>query len=310
VESSRPDHREDADRLLRATLPHAGGAFRLAVSGPPGAGKSTLIETLGLTLVRQGLRLAVLAVDPSSSVSGGSILGDKTRMGELVRHPGAYVRPTPAGTTLGGVARSTRDSIVLCEAHGVDLVIVETVGVGQSETAVAGMADLFLLVASPAGGDDLQGIKRGIMELADLVCVNKADGELETPARRTVAQYRSALRLLMPRHPDLPPAVMAVSALTGAGVAELWDALRERRAALAASGALARLRADQARQWMWDEVRAEVLARLHGPALAPLTAELERRVARGDLPPRAAAAQVLEALRTPGAAPAGADPGG
>ncbi|HWH15780.1 MAG TPA: methylmalonyl Co-A mutase-associated GTPase MeaB [Miltoncostaeaceae bacterium] len=277
VESTRPDHREAADRLLRACLPAAGGAFRLAVSGPPGAGKSTLIETLGLMLVERGTRLAVLAVDPSSSVSGGSILGDKTRMGELVRHEHAYVRPTPAGTTLGGVARSTRDSIVLCEAHGAEVVIVETVGVGQSETAVSGMTDLFLLVASPAGGDDLQGIKRGIMELA-------------------VGEYRTALRLLQPRHPELPPLVTAVSARTGAGMAELWDELAARRRALASGGALARLRAQQARGWMWDEVRAEVLALLRGPRLADLTADLERRVAEGTLPPRAAAGEVVNAL--------------
>jgi len=296
VESTRPDHREAADRLLRACLPAAGGAFRLAVSGPPGAGKSTLIETLGLMLVERGTRLAVLAVDPSSSVSGGSILGDKTRMGELVRHEHAYVRPTPAGTTLGGVARSTRDSIVLCEAHGAEVVIVETVGVGQSETAVSGMTDLFLLVASPAGGDDLQGIKRGIMELADVVCVNKADGEMEPAARRTVGEYRTALRLLQPRHPELPPLVTAVSARTGAGMAELWDELAARRRALASGGALARLRAQQARGWMWDEVRAEVLALLRGPRLADLTADLERRVAEGTLPPRAAAGEVVNAL--------------
>ena len=309
VESTRPDHRAAADALLERVTPRAGDAFRLAVSGPPGAGKSTLIETLGLMLVEQGLRLAVLAVDPSSSRTGGSILGDKTRMARLARHEQVFVRPSPAGRTLGGVARNTREAIALCEAHGADVVLVETVGVGQSETAVAAMTDLFLLVASPGGGDELQGIKRGIMELADAVCVNKADGELEQAAHRAVGEYRAALRLMQPRHPGVPPLVAPVSALTGAGLASLWEGLAERRRALADSGALARVRAEQAQAWMWDEVREAMLARVRRGDLGALAADLERRVAEGAVPPRTAAAHLLRALEGAGSASAAARPG-
>lgn len=293
VESTRPDHRPAAEALLEAVLPHAGGAFRLGISGAPGVGKSTLIQALGLTLLARGLRLAVLAVDPTSGLTGGSILGDKTRMGELARHEAAFIRPSPAGGTLGGVARRTREAIVLCEAYGADVVIVETVGVGQSETAVAGMTDLFLLVVAPGGGDDLQGIKRGIMELADAVCVNKADGDLAATARRTVADYRAALRLMHPRHPELTPVVQAVSALTGDGLPELWQALSDARATLGATGALERLRAGQARDWMWTEVRERLLARARTGPIAERARALEDAVAAGTLLPTAAAARIL-----------------
>jgi LAO/AO transport system kinase len=298
VESTRQDHRPRAEALLAALLPAAGGAFRLGVSGAPGVGKSTLIQALGLLLVERGMRLAVLAVDPTSGRTGGSILGDKTRMGDLARSERAFIRPSPAGATLGGVARRTREAIVLCEASGADVVIVETVGVGQSETAVAGMTDLFLLVVAPGGGDDLQGIKRGIMELADAVCVNKADGDLEPAARRAVADYRAALRLMHPRHPELTPLVHAVSALTGTGLPALWEALARSRAALDASGALGRQRADQARGWMWNEVREGLLARARS-ASGARARELEEEVAAGRMLPAAAADAILADIGLP-----------
>lgn len=293
VESTRPDHREQAEALLEHLLPHAGRAVRLGVSGAPGVGKSTLIEALGLLVVGRGHRLAVLAIDPSSSRSGGSILGDKTRMAELARHDSAFIRPSPAGTTLGGVARRTREAMVLCEAAGADVIIVETVGVGQSETAVAAMTDLFLLLVSPGGGDELQGIKRGIMELADVVAVNKADGDLLPAANRAVAAYSGALHLMIPRHRDLPAAALPVSALEGTGLDGLWDELLRRRAHLDASGELRAMRAEQARDWMWSEVREGLIDRARRAA-GPLAAELEARVGDGAVLPHLAAARILE----------------
>jgi LAO/AO transport system kinase len=241
----------------------------------------------------------VLAVDPSSGRSGGSILGDKTRMGELTRSDSAFVRPSPTGGTLGGVARRTREALLLCEAAGFDVVLVETVGVGQSEAAVAGMVDVFVLVLAPGAGDELQGIKRGVIELADFVVVNKADGELASAAKKVAADYASALRLVRPRTPGWEPQVLLVSALEGRGVDELWRAVEEFRATLRASGALERRRAEQAREWMWAEVSESLLESLRGDeGVAALAERLERDVAAGSVSPSAAAQEMLRAFRS------------
>jgi LAO/AO transport system kinase len=294
VESTRPDHRTDANALLAAVLPETGRSTRVGVSGSPGVGKSTLIEAVGLHVIEQGHRVAVLAVDPSSTRSGGSILGDKTRMGELVKEDAAFVRPSPTGGTLGGVARRTREAMLLCEAAGFDVVLVETVGVGQSEVAVAGMVDCFVLLIAPAAGDELQGIKRGIMELADLVVVNKADGDLAKIAGITAAEYANALHLVRPRTPAWQPRVVQCSALEGTGVADVWRTVEEFRAALDGAGELAARRAGQARDWMWTEIADSLLDRLRAdPEAARLAAELEAEVRAGRLPPTAAADQVL-----------------
>jgi len=299
VESTRPDHREQAEELLRILLPYAGRAVRVGVSGTPGVGKSTLIEALGLLVLDRGHRLAVLAIDPSSARSGGSILGDKTRMAELARRDEAFIRPSPSGETLGGVARRTREAMVLCEAAGADVVFVETVGVGQSETAVAAMTDLFLLLVAPGGGDELQGIKRGIMELADVVAVNKADGDLLPAANRAVAAYRGALQLMTPRHRDLPGVALPVSSVEGTGLDGLWDELLRRRSHLEAHGELAAMRAGQARDWMWTEVREGLIDRTRHIA-GDLAAQMERAVGAGHVLPHVAAARILEhVLRDP-----------
>ena len=293
VESTRADHREDAAELLSAVLPHTGHARRLGVSGVPGSGKSTLIEALGLHAIEAGHRVAVLAVDPSSARSGGSILGDKTRMADLGRHPDTFIRPSPSSGTLGGVARRTREAMLLCEAAGFDLLIVETVGVGQSEVAVADLVDLFLLVASPAGGDELQGIKRGIMELADLIVVNKADGDLAAAAGRAASDLRHAVHLLRPKRPGAEVTVLTASARTGAGVPELWSAIEAAHDAL--GPALAELRAGQNVAWMWSEVTDTLLDRLRAdPRVRDQLPDLERRVADGALPAATAAHQLLQ----------------
>jgi LAO/AO transport system kinase len=297
VESTRADHRDRAVDLIGAVLPHTGGAVRVGISGSPGVGKSTFVEALGNHVVDAGHRLAVLAVDPSSSRSGGSILGDKTRMAELGRRPEAYIRPSPGGGQLGGVARRTREAMLLCEAAGFDVVFVETIGVGQSEVAVADLVDLFLLLVSPGGGDELQGIKRGIMELADLVVVNKADGDLAPAAGRTVGDYRNALHLMRPKWPGWSARVLPASALQGTGVAEVWEAVCEHGAALAADGQRDRLRAAQARAWMWSEVNDELAARFRRDA--GVRAELgsaEAAVVSGELSPAAAARRLLDAF--------------
>ena len=298
VESTRPDHREAASELLTELLPRTGGAIRIGISGAPGSGKSTFIETFGLRLVEQGHRVAVLAVDPSSTRTGGSILGDKTRMGELTRSDAAFVRPSPAAGTLGGVARRTREAMLLCEAAGFDVVMVETVGVGQSEVAVAGMVDLFLLVIAPGAGDELQGIKRGIIELADVVVVNKNDGELAPAAKTTATDYGSALRLVRSKTVGWMPRVVLVSALEGTGIDELWSTVEEFRSTLGASGDLERRRAEQAREWMWSEVSESLMHALrHDGRVAGLVEGLEAAVTAGELPPAAAAKQILDAFR-------------
>jgi LAO/AO transport system kinase len=295
VESTRPDHRAEASALIAALLPHTGDGRRLGVSGVPGSGKSTLIEALGLHAIEAGHRVAVLAVDPSSKRSGGSILGDKTRMAELGRHADAFIRPSPASGTLGGVARRTREALLLCEAAGFDLVVVETVGVGQSEVAVADLVDLFLLVASPAGGDELQGIKRGIMELADLIVVNKADGDLADAAGRAASDLRHAVHLLRPKRAGWEVDVLTASALTGTGIPELWAAVESAHDRL--GGALVEQRARQSVAWMWSEVTETLVDRLKAdPQVRSQLHDLEQRVAAGELPAATAAQQLLSAF--------------
>jgi len=298
VESTKTDDQKQSEDLLGTLLPRTGGAVRIGISGAPGVGKSTFIEAFGLHLTGQGKKVAVFAVDPSSRRGGGSILGDKTRMEKLSRDPSAYIRPSPAGTTLGGVARRTRECLLLAEAAGFDVVIVETVGVGQSETAVADMTDLFVLLASPGGGDDLQGIKRGVMELADLLIVTKADGDLMPAARRAVADYHAALHLMRPKHLGLFPKVLPVSSIEGAGIADAWAEMTAIHTALTQNGRLAALRADQARRWFWNEVQASLSeAILSDPALSGRAGELEAAVAKGSALPYAAARALLKGFR-------------
>ncbi len=299
VESSRADHRAEADLLLDALLPATGGSLRVGISGAPGAGKSTFIEALGLHLVEQGHRVAVLAVDPSSARSGGSILGDKTRMEQLTRSPHAFVRPSPTGGTLGGVARRTREALLVCEAAGFDVVLVETVGVGQSEVTVDAMVDCFVVLVAPGAGDELQGIKRGIMELADLVVVTKADGDLAAVAHHTAADYASALHLVRPKTPAWTAETLVVSSFSGTGILESAAAL-DRFAAATAAERPARRRG-QARAWLWSEVSDTLLDTLRAdPAVAALARQLEDDVVAGRTPPGAAARRILEAFR-PGA---------
>ncbi|MGR3542304.1 MAG: methylmalonyl Co-A mutase-associated GTPase MeaB [Hasllibacter sp.] len=298
VESSRPDHRAAAARLLDALAPRTGGALRLGLTGTPGVGKSTFTEALGLHLTGMGRKVAVLAVDPSSARTGGSILGDKTRMERLSRDPSAFIRPSPSQATLGGVARRTREVLALCEAAGFDVAIVETVGVGQSETAVAGLTDVFALLLAPAGGDELQGVKRGIMEAADLVLVNKADGDLAAQARRTAADYAGALRLLRrrPEDPDGFPKAMTLSALQDQGVAEAWEEIAALHAARRDSGALAARRAAQAREAFDAELRALILERMAAdPDTARRAEALREAVGTGARAPAAAAREALDA---------------
>ena len=298
IESTREDHRAASAALLDALMPLGRRSTRVGLTGTPGVGKSTFVEALGLMLVEGGASVAVLAVDPSSARSGGSILGDKTRMERLSRHPRAYVRPSPARAELGGVARRTREAAALLEAAGFDVLLIETVGVGQSETAVAGASDLFALLLAPGGGDELQGVKRGIMEVADLVLVNKADGERRAEARRTCADYAGALRLMRPRpgDPEGVPVAMTVSAAEGTGLAEAWEAMRALHEHRRASGALDRCRAAQARAWFDEEVRRGLLARLRAdPAMRERMEALRAAVEEGRAAPPAAARAALGA---------------
>jgi len=297
AESTRDDHRADADIILDAMLPATGHAVRLGISGPPGVGKSTFIEAFGNHIIATGSRVAVLAVDPSSRRTGGSILGDKTRMEELSRRPEAFIRPSPGRGQLGGVARRTREAMLLCEAFGFDAVIVETIGVGQSEVAVADMVDLFMLLVAPGGGDELQGIKRGIMELADLVVVNKADGDLAPAAGRTRADYNAAVHLLRPKWRSWETEVMAVSALTGHGVPEVWDAIERFTAQVGQSGELDAARARQATAWLWSEIGDTLLDRFRAdPTVIGLLSDMESRVSSGQITPTMAATRLLDAF--------------
>lgn len=297
VESGRADHRADALRLLESLKGHGREALRVGLSGTPGVGKSTFIEAFGLMLTAQGLKVAVLAVDPSSARSGGSILGDKTRMERLSRDKGAFIRPSPSQSQLGGVARRTREAIDLCEAAGFDVVLIETVGVGQSETMVAEMSDLFLLLLAPAGGDELQGVKRGIMEMADILLVNKADGELKRQAIRTCADYAGALRLLRkrPQDPEGFPKALPVSALEEDGLQKAWDEMTALADWRRAEGHFAARRAAQARFWFEAEVRDRLLARLVREPLKGAMRSMAGQVENGEISPSAAAEELLRA---------------
>jgi LAO/AO transport system kinase len=298
AESTLGPDRDAAEKLLTKLLPRTGQALRIGISGAPGAGKSTFIEALGTYITKTGKTLAVLAVDPSSQRSGGSILGDKTRMSLLARDPQAFIRPTPSGTTAGGVARRTRESMLLTEAAGYEVVFVETVGVGQSETAVAGMVDLFVLLVAPGSGDDLQGIKRGTMELADLVLVTKADGDLSEAANRAFGDYRGALSLMRPKYLGMPPEIARVSALSGTGIAESWSIIQTLWQKLKSAGHLEELRKMQVRSWFWSEVQTTLVEALGtDPAVAAEAGELEKAVLAGRLLPEAAAGTLIRAFR-------------
>jgi LAO/AO transport system kinase len=300
LESTRGDHRLRADAVLASLLPHAGRAFRLGISGVPGVGKSTFVEALGMHLLGLGHRVAVLAVDPSSSVSGGSILGDKTRMERLSVEQRAFIRPSPAGGTLGGVAEKTREAMLVCEAAGFDVVIVETVGVGQSETAVAGMTDMFVLLQLPNAGDDLQAIKKGVMELADLVVINKADLD-ETAATRARATITSALRVYgLHGHGDgsvWQPCVLQLSALKGSGLEEFWQTVTRFREQQTTSGRLAERRHAQDQAWMWERIEAGLRQRFRAhPAVGAALPALEEDVRAGRLAPSVAARRLLDLM--------------
>jgi len=296
VESTRADHRDQAQQLLLELMPDAGKALHIGITGVPGVGKSTTIEALGMYLIEQGHRVAVLAVDPSSTRTGGSILGDKTRMAKLAVHADAYIRPSPTSGTLGGVAKATRETIVLAEAAGFDVILVETVGVGQSEVAVSNMVDTFVFLTLARTGDQLQGIKKGVLELADIVVVNKADGKHATEAKSAARELSAAIRLIYPRETLWRPPVLTMSAIEGTGLRELWDTVLQHRDVLTKAGEFdARRRAQQV-DWTWSMVRDAVLDRvLSHPAVRTQRAEIERQVRDGELTPALAAQRILAA---------------
>lgn len=300
VESRAPRHRVDADALLARLLPHAGKAMRVGITGVPGVGKSTFIDALGTWLVQDGDHdVAVLAVDPTSTRTGGSILGDKTRMASLAGTGRAFIRPSPAAGTLGGVARATRESMIVVEAAGYDVVMVETVGVGQSEVAVAGMVDVFVVLALPGAGDTLQGIKKGVLELADLIVVNKADGDRVKAAEVAARDYRTALSILQSSNDGWTPETVLVSALEGTGLDVLWSRIEQHHALLSGNGALARRRREQQVRWLWDLVEDRLLSDLRAhPAVAAMVAATEASVADGNEPASAAAGRILDAFRS------------
>jgi LAO/AO transport system kinase len=296
LESTRTDHREQAQRLLLELLPDSGNAHRVGLTGVPGVGKSTTIESLGLHLIEQGHRVAVLAVDPSSTRTGGSILGDKTRMARLAVHPDAYIRPSPTSGTLGGVAKATRETVVLLEAAGFDVILIETVGVGQSEVAVANMVDTFVLLTLARTGDQLQGIKKGVLELADVVVVNKADGKHLSDARSAARELKSAIRLIYPRETLWRPPVLTMSATEGTGLTEMWETVERHRQVLTDAGELEARRRAQQVDWTWQMVRDTVLDRvLSNPEVRKIRADVERQVRAGELTPALAAQQILKA---------------
>ena len=295
IESTRRDHRSEAGALLEKLMPHTGKSIRVGISGAPGVGKSTFIEALGNYLIDKGHKPAVLTVDPSSAISGGSILGDKTRMETLARREEAYIRPSPAGKTLGGVTRRSRETLLLCEAAGFDVILVETVGVGQSETKVADMTDTFVLLVQPGAGDQLQGIKRGIMELADLVLINQADDGREELALRSANEYTHALQLLRPRSAEWKVEVKTCSARDQVGIDAAWDAVTRHQAALESSDRLAAVRAEQARAWLWSEVQDSLIADLLDKyGASHHISELENAVADGRIPATIAAEKLLD----------------
>jgi LAO/AO transport system kinase len=300
IESHNPKHQKSAEELLARLLPHTGNAIRVGITGVPGVGKSTFIEALGLHLIRSGQRIAVLAVDPSSAISGGSILADKTRMSQLSAEPEAYIRPSPAAGTLGGVASRTRESLLLCEAAGYQVILVETVGVGQSETMVADMTDCFVALMLPGAGDEIQGIKRGLLELVDVIGVNKADGESRLAAQRAAHQYQSAVQLLSSRSDqdaNGPPQVMTCSAIQGEGVENIWQAIERHYQRLLDNRTLTKRRGQQNLRWMWSLVEQQLqhAVRKHGNVRA-IRDHLERDVVAGVITPEAAVRQILEAI--------------
>ena len=297
IESKRADHQKSAHALVQDLLPTTGKAMRVGITGSPGVGKSTTIDTLGTCLTGEGHKVAVLAVDPSSVRSGGSILGDKTRMARLAADPNAFIRPSPAAGTLGGVAAKTRETMLLCEAAGYDVILVETVGIGQSETAVADMTDFFLVLMLPGAGDELQGLKKGVVELADMIAVNKADGDNIQRANAAAAEYRAALHILTARSPNWTPPVVTYSAMTGNGISALWERVVEHRKTLAGSGEYDQRRREQQVKWMWamfeDRLRGR-LASDHG--LKARLPKIEAAVAAGKLSPAVAVDEIVEAL--------------
>jgi len=297
IESRRADHQAAARDLVQALLPGTGKAIRVGITGSPGVGKSTTIDALGMYLIEDGHKVAVLAVDPTSARTGGSILGDKTRMARLSASEHAYIRPSPSSGTLGGVAAKTREAMLLCEAAGFDIILVETVGIGQSETAVADMTDFFLTLMLPGAGDELQGIKKGLVELADMVAVNKADGDNVKRANRAAGDYRSALHILSPRSEHWQPPVVTYSALTGAGIAELWQKILDHRTAMTMCGDFAARRREQQVKWMWSMLEQRMLARLRADASTRARVKkIEIDVADGRLTPAVAAGQMMELL--------------
>ncbi|MBI5318875.1 methylmalonyl Co-A mutase-associated GTPase MeaB [Bradyrhizobium sp.] len=298
IESRRADHQASARELVQALLPATGKAVRVGITGSPGVGKSTTIDALGMYLIGQGHKVAVLAVDPSSARTGGSILGDKTRMAQLAVSDRAFIRPSPSSGTLGGVAAKTREAMLLCEAAGFDVVLVETVGIGQSETAVYDMTDFFLALMLPGAGDELQGIKKGLVELADMIAINKADGDNIKRATMAAAEYRSALHILTPRSEHWHPPVVTYSALTGSGIAELWQKVLDHRTAMNASGEFAARRREQQVKWMWSMLEGRMMARLRSDAtIRAKVRKTEAEVADGRMTPAVAAEQIAEWLR-------------
>jgi len=297
IESKRADHRMAAHKLVQELLPFTGQAVRLGITGAPGAGKSTTIDALGTYLTGLGHKIAVLAVDPSSSRTGGSILGDKTRMARLATDPNAFIRPSPASGTLGGVAAKTRETMLVCEAAGYDVVMVETVGIGQSETAVADMTDFFLVMMLPGAGDELQGLKKGIVELADMIAVNKADGDNIQRANLAAADYRAALNILTPHSATWSPPVLTYSALTGNGIPQLWSQVLAHKEKMTASGELAARRREQQVKWMWTMLEERLTARLRSdPAVRAKLRQAETAVAAGRLAPTLAVEEIAQLL--------------
>ena len=297
IESKRADHRSAAHHLVQELLPLTGKAVRLGITGAPGAGKSSTIDALGTYLTSQGRKVAVLAVDPSSTRTGGSILGDKTRMGRLGSDPHAFIRPSPTSGTLGGVAAKTRETMLLCEAAGYEVVMVETVGIGQSETAVADMTDFFLVLMLPGAGDELQGLKKGIVELADMVAVNKADGDNIARAKVAAAEYRAALNILQPQSKTWSPPVVTYSALTGNGISGLWSQVMEHKRLMMESGELATRRREQQVKWMWSMLEERLTARLRSdPAVRGKVRQAEAQVAVGKLSPTLAVEEIAQLL--------------
>jgi GTPase len=298
IESRRSDHQAAARELVQALLRDTGKAVRVGITGSPGVGKSTTIDALGMFLIERGHKVAVLAVDPSSARTGGSILGDKTRMARLAASDNAYIRPSPSSGTLGGVAAKTREAMLLCEAAGFDVVLVETVGIGQSETAVCDMTDFFLALMLPGAGDELQGIKKGLVELADMIAINKADGDNVKRANLAAGEYRSALHILSPRSKHWDPPVVTYSALTGSGIGTLWQKILDHRTAMKASGEFAGRRQEQQVKWMWSMLEQLTMARLRADAsVRAKVKRLETEVAAGRVSPALAAEQIAELLR-------------